>query len=128
MTTNNDVFDLNNLGDIPKELIGQLKLSSKTDKQILNLFSFRKSGILNLSELLVSYYRVYKEEKTRNYLMTACYRMVKKGFLKNTKHKGEYILTDFAKEYLNDTDGQTKSNETGCAGVTIPKLPPVAQP
>lgn len=99
---NNDIFDLNNLDDIPKDLIGDLKLTSRMDKQILALFSLRPTGILNLSELLVGYFRTYGEEKTRAYMMTACYRMVKKGFLKNTKHKGEYILTDFAKEYLNE--------------------------
>lgn len=89
----NDLFDLSNLEDLPSNLVGELKLASEIDDKVLMLFSIAKSP-LNLTQLLVGFYRQYKEEKTRNYMMTLCYRLVKKGFLEKTGKKGEYIITE----------------------------------
>ena len=62
------------------------------DKKILALFVGQKQ--LNLTQLLVGYYRKYNEIKTRQYMMMTCYRMKKKGILLPTKNKGEYTPND----------------------------------
>jgi len=85
-------FDMTDLKDIPPELIKELNLVSKVHAKLLHLFQ-EAGGTLNLSTLLVGYYRKHKEVKTRQYMMTSCYRLVKKGLLKPTKNKGEYRIT-----------------------------------
>ena len=87
------LFDTSNIGDLPPELIKELKLSGDVDNVLLNLF-YEAGGTLDLSTLLVGYYRKHQEVKTRQYMMTTCYRLVKKGFLEPTKSKGEYKITD----------------------------------
>jgi len=86
------IFDTSNLEDLPPELIKELKLAGEVDDVLLNLF-FEAGGTLDLSTLLVGYYRKHKEVKTRQYMMTTCYRLVKKGFLSSTKNKGTYQIT-----------------------------------
>jgi len=86
------IFDTSDLGDLPPELIKELKLAGNVDDVLLNLF-YEAGGILDLSTLLVGFYRKYKEVKTRQYMMTTCYRLVKKGFLSSTENKGEYKIT-----------------------------------
>lgn len=88
----NKIFDLKNLDDIPQELIRELNIISKTNNNILWLFKNAGKN-LNLTELLIGYYRKYDEVKTRQHMMTACYRLMKKGFLQKTKGKGEYKIT-----------------------------------
>lgn len=86
------IFDISNLNDLPPELIKELKLAGDVDDTLLNLF-YEAGGTLDLSTLLVGYYRKHNEVKTRQYMMTTCYRLVKKGFLSPTKNKGEYKIT-----------------------------------
>jgi hypothetical protein len=88
-----DIFDTHDLSDLPLELIKELKLAGDIDLVILGLFH-EAGGILDLSTLLIGYYRKYKSVKTRQYMMTTCYRLAKKGFLEPTKSKGEYRITD----------------------------------
>ena len=87
------IFDTDDLSDLPPELIGQLRLAGDIDKVLLELF-YEADGTLDLSSLLVGYYRKHKEIKTRQYMMMTCYRLVKKGFLVQTGGKGEYKITD----------------------------------
>ena len=94
-----DIFDLNNLSDLPEELIREINLTTKVEKIILNLF-LDGDGTLNLSKLIVGYYRKHDEIKTRQYMMTTCYRLVKKGFLSSTKNKGEYRITELGKNVI----------------------------
>jgi hypothetical protein len=84
------IFDLKDLSDIPDELMEQLNLTSRTDRLFLDLF--KEKSPLNITELLIGYFRKYGELKTRNYIMVNCYRMSKKGLIKPTKRKGEYKL------------------------------------
>ena len=86
------IFDISNLNDLPPELIKELKLAGDVDDVLLNLF-YEAGGTLDLSTLLVGYYRKHNEIKTRQYMMTTCYRLVKKGFLSPTRNKGEYKIT-----------------------------------
>ena len=88
-----DIFDLDDLADLPPELIKELNLASDVDTKLLELF--REAGKeLNLTQLLVGFYRKYGEKKSRQYMMTTCYRLVKKGFLKPEEGKGVYRATD----------------------------------
>ena len=109
------IFDISNLGDLPPELIKELKLSGDVDDILLNLF-FEAGGVLDLSTLLVGYYRKYKEIKSRQYMMTTCYRLVKKGFLESTKNKGEYKITPNGLSVIGkkgvELDGEQNFEET----------------
>lgn len=87
------IFDLKDLSDLPPELIKELKLVGEVDTALLELF-VEAGGTLNLSALLIGYYRKHHTVKTRQYMMTNCYRLGKKGFLESTKNKGEYKITE----------------------------------
>lgn len=97
------IFNTDDLSDLPPELIKELKLAGEVDTKLLELFS-EAGGILDLSTLLVGYYRKHKDVKTRQYMMTTCYRLVKKGFLSPTQNKGEYQLTERGAKVIGNTD------------------------
>lgn len=104
------IFDTNDLSDIPAELIGELRLAGDIDRTLLELF-YEARGTLKLSALLVGYYRKHKEVKTRQYMMTTCYRLVTKRFLEQTGGKGEYKITEkgcmvIGKEKIEENAGQ----------------------
>ncbi len=110
------IFDTSNLEDLPPELIKELKLAGDVDNTLLNLF-YDAKGTLDLSTLLVGYYRKHKEIKTRQYMMTTCYRLVKKGFLSPTQNKGEYQITSnglsiIGKSYSEVNDEQIDEEKT----------------
>lgn len=98
------IFSTDDLSDLPPELIKELKLAGDVDSTLLTLF-LEAGGTLNLSSLLVGYYRKYNEIKTRQYMMTTCYRLVKKGFLDQTKKKGEYQITEKGQSVVGLNDG-----------------------
>jgi hypothetical protein len=100
------IFDTTNLNDLPPELIKELKLAGDVDDTILNLFH-EAGGILDLSKLLVGFYRKHNEIKTRQYMMITCYRLVKKGFLFPTKNKGEYRITANGLSVIGKSDQST---------------------
>ncbi len=104
------IFDIDNISDLPPELIKELKLAGDVDNSLLSLFH-EAGGTLDLSTLLVGYYRKHKEVKTRQYMMTTCYRLVKKGFLSPTQNKGEYEITSkglsvIGKSFVEEKDEQ----------------------
>jgi hypothetical protein len=105
-----DIFDLSNLHDLPPELVGELRLTSDVDSRLLRLF-VKAGRPLNLSQLLVGFFRLYEEEKSRSYMMAACYRLVKKGFLEPTKRKGEYVLTDKGKAVVTEDEQSNQENK-----------------
>jgi len=92
--TDKNIFDLKNLSDIPEVLIPELNLTSAIDDKILALFKQKNNRTLNLSEIVIGYYRLYGEEKSRNYFMVTLYRMYKKGLVEKTSKKGEYRIND----------------------------------
>lgn len=92
-TKHTGAFSIDDLSDLPPELVKELRLIGGVDSTLLTLFN-EAGGTLNLSGLIVGYYRKHNEIKTRQYMMTTCYRMVKKGFLDRTKKKGEYKITE----------------------------------
>lgn len=98
-----DIFNIENIDDLPQELIKELKLASDVDTNILSLF-IEAGGVLKLTNLLVGYYRKYKEIKTRQYMMTNCYRLVQKGFLEATESKGEYQITKKGRSVVSTAD------------------------
>ncbi len=95
-----DIFNINDIADLPPELVKELKLASDIDTTLLELF-FQAGGKLDLSTLLVGYYRKHMEIRTRQYMMTTCYRLVKKGFLEPTDSKGEYSITEKGRAVIN---------------------------
>ncbi len=95
----NNIFDTEDISDLPAELVKELKLASDVDNILLTLF-LEAGGVLDLSTLLVGYYRKHKEVKSRQYMMTTCYRLVKKGFLEPTDNKGEYGITEKGKAVI----------------------------
>lgn len=105
-----DLFDLTDISDIPPELIQELNLASDIDVVILGLFEEAKKP-LNLNELLIGYYRKYKENKTRQYMMTTCYRLVKKGFLEPAEGKGTYKYTEKGLSILKASSGSSNGHE-----------------
>ncbi len=88
-----DIFDTSDMSDIPPELMRELNFVSRVDLKLLSLF-VQAGKPLDLSKLLIGYYRKYKVVVKRTYIMTNCYRISKKGYLKATKNKGEYKITD----------------------------------
>ncbi|MBL4746237.1 MAG: hypothetical protein JKY08_07690 [Flavobacteriaceae bacterium] len=104
------IFNTDDLTDLPPELIKELRLVGEVDTKLLSLFN-EAGGTLNLSTLLVGYYRKYKESKTRQYMMTTCYRLVKKGLLSPTDRKGEYNITDRGNSVIGNKDDDEVKND-----------------
>ena len=106
----NNIFDLDDLTDLPAELIKELNLASDVDTKILELF--KEAGkALNLTQLLVGYYRKYDEKKTRQYMMTTCYRLIRKGFLSPAEGKGVYKATQKGIAILSAEEGVSRDYE-----------------
>lgn len=80
-----------NIEALPEELVRELNLSSDIENQVLEVFS-KGGGTLNVSEVLVGFYKIHEEAKTRRYMISTLYRMRKKGFLRPTGKKGEYTV------------------------------------
>ena len=96
MKEENNIFDLDDLSDVPSSLAE--KLSNGLFSKVLYLFSLKSGRPLNISQLIVGFYRVYGREKTRMQMTGICYRMYKSGLLKKTKKRGEYVLNSPKKE------------------------------
>ncbi len=80
-----------NLAELPAELVREISELSDVDDRILSVFR-EGGGVLNISEVLVGYYKLFNKTKTRTYITATLYRMARKGLLKKTKNKGEYAL------------------------------------
>lgn len=88
----NNIFNLEHIKDLPYNLIKDLRLATRNDLLILSLF--KKKNQLNLSEIIVGSFRLYKLKRTRGYVTTTCYRISKKGLLRATENKGGYEITE----------------------------------
>lgn len=84
---------LSDLKDLPEELKKELNLDTDPDLKIIKVFQ-EGGGTLNLSEVLIGYFRIHSEVKSRRFMMSACHRMVRKGTLRATGKKGEYELVN----------------------------------
>lgn len=98
---NMTIFDTDDLSDLPENLIKELKMVGNFDLTLLELFN-EAGGTLNLTTLLVGYYRKHKDVKPRKYMMTMCYRLVKKGLLEPTKKRGEYRIARKGKSAIGE--------------------------
>jgi hypothetical protein len=85
-----DIFNLENITDIPKELHGELNLYSRRQNIILGLFAMKDDTTLSISEIIVGLFRKHNESVKRNAVMVACYRLCKKGALSTADKKGVY--------------------------------------
>jgi hypothetical protein len=84
---------LSDLKDLPEELKKELNLDTDPDLKIVKVFQ-EGGGTLNLSEVLIGYFRIHGEVKSRRFMMSACHRMVRKKTLRATGKKGEYELVN----------------------------------
>jgi hypothetical protein len=94
------LFDIENIKDLPVEMLRELRLVTPANERVLRVFS-QSNRPLVLDEMIVGYYRIYKEIKSRHYMLIACYRMMKKGLLISTKQKGGYKLSGKAEAFLS---------------------------
>jgi hypothetical protein len=92
-----DIFDLNNLSDIPSKIKSDLKVLSRDgfEKKIIEIFK-KANRELNIDEVTVAYYRLHKdeEEKERRQVMTKLYNMARspRPAIKALPQKGVYKL------------------------------------
>ncbi|HBH27123.1 MAG TPA: hypothetical protein DDX54_06965 [Rhodospirillaceae bacterium] len=93
------IFNTEDLSDLPPALIKELRLAGNMDTKLLTLFE-EGGGTLDLTTLLVAFYRKHKEVRTRQYMMTTCYRLVKKGFLYQAQGKGHYEITEKGRQVI----------------------------
>ena len=85
-----DIFNLDDIADLPANLVKELKLTTKKEEQFLNLF--REKSPLNINQVMVAWYRKHNKVRTRTDITASLYRLHKKGLIKPTKNKGEYSL------------------------------------
>lgn len=101
--TNDSLFDLQNLSDLPKDFREELSINRRDDfeMQIIDLFK-RAGGELSLDQVQVGFYRLYKERKERKQIMSKLYNMSRKSgaaAIESVKgRKGVYRLKDSFKE------------------------------
>ena len=104
MKTRDKFNPMANANNLPPELLRELKLSSAVEDRILEVFR-EGGGILNVSEILVGFYRLYNEVKTRRNMTATLYRMKQKGLLRPTGKKGEYSIGE-----LGETEKEGESS------------------
>jgi len=73
-----NLFDLNNISDIPVEIKQELNRDSFAE-QIVELFNIANRE-LNVDEVTVGYYRKFNEIKTKRQIMTKLYNMSKESY------------------------------------------------
>lgn len=73
-----NIFDLNNISDIPAEIKQELNRDSFAE-QIIELFNIANRE-LNVDEVTVGYYRKFNEIKTKRQIMTKLYNMSKESY------------------------------------------------
>ena len=74
----NNIFDLNDISDIPPEIKGELN-RDKFAEQILDLFNMAGRE-LTVDEVTVGYYRQFQEIKTKRQIMTKLYNMSRETY------------------------------------------------
>lgn len=103
-----NLFDLDNLSDIPKELRGDLRVLSRDafEKQIIELF-VKANRNLNIDEVMVGHYRRFGSGKDRSQILTRLYNMSRSGrpslvSVKGKNNKGvyKYILEENGDELV----------------------------
>jgi hypothetical protein len=80
-----------NAKNLPAELVKELNLTNNVEDQVLDVFR-EGGGTLNVSEVLVGFFQMFNELKTRRNMITVLYRMKTKGLLTPTGKKGEYSI------------------------------------
>jgi predicted HTH transcriptional regulator len=98
---NKDIFDLENIEDIPKELEKLLSFRKENpadeEVKIFELFDTRKR--LTRNELMVAFYRKYNRVITQNFLYYRLSLLIKKGKIKklDKSKNNQYELAVYEK-------------------------------
>ena len=82
-----------NAKNLPPDLVRELNLTITVEDKILEVFR-EGGGVLNVSEVLVGFYQLHTEVKTRRYMTARLYRMKQNGLLRPTGKKGEYAIEE----------------------------------
>lgn len=71
-----DVFDLSDLSDLPQNIKAELKVNARDpfEKNIIDIFR-KASRELEIDQVTVAYYRLFKEAKERKQIMAKLYNM-----------------------------------------------------
>lgn len=100
MTERREQFSPLNTEGFPDKLKKQLAPSTG-EARFLEIFR-QGGGVLNVSEVLVAFYKIYGEIKTREYVVYSLHRLRKKGLFKRTGKKGEYAYVGRGNGATND--------------------------
>lgn len=93
-----NVFDTKNTDDLPDVIKKSLRKpkEGKSDHKIVELLKLAK-GSLSVDEIMVGYYRLHKEIKTRRQIIAIIYRMCKDPRSKIVRLKGKSGVYRFVK-------------------------------
>jgi len=82
-----DVFDLNNIEDIPDSTKNQLRINMIREgaQNLLLLFNIKEE--LSIDEIIVGFSRKYKEEKTRSWVSSNLHNLSKKNLIEKVNGK-----------------------------------------
>ena len=90
---NNNIFDIENILDIPKSLRPKIKGLREDSKKLLSLFEIEKE--LSIDHILVGLARKYKMSKERSWVSTTIWNLKKKDWLEEVENKVQtYRLTN----------------------------------
>lgn len=102
-----EIGKIENINDLPPEIIKELSQAEKLDKmeeKIINLITYTYDKIANIDEIIVGMYRNYGIIKTRDYYVGKLYKMVRKKVLFSMpKKKGIYAVKGYV---LLTNDGE----------------------
>ena len=91
-----DIFDLECSDDISISCLKQLRGKGKYclgTSELLDLFARKEQ--LSMDEMIVGLYRLYKVEKTRTWLTSTLYNLIRKNLVKKVKgSKSEFTRGD----------------------------------
>ncbi len=91
-----NIFDLDNIKDIPDDLRSQLKLKKLDDfsDKLLQLFELAERE-LSVDEIMISYFRKYDITKTRRQIVAKMYSLSTSGHIERVPNKrGVYNLEE----------------------------------
>ncbi len=80
MTDKKDIFDLNDVSDIPERMVVIPKADRNKQQRLLSLFDLK--SVLTISEAMVASYRLYGKEVLRCNMSSNLHNLVKKKILK----------------------------------------------
>lgn len=86
-----DVFNVENIDDIPDSCKKHLKILNIRDDTRLLLNLFERKSRLSVDQIIIGLFRLHKIEKTRPWVLSTLYNLGKKNLIKKVSGaRGEY--------------------------------------